>query len=251
MDAQRTAWGVTSDELARGTILQKSPNPHPGMNASDVVTVRLEDGRIVRGIFKAAVGEKTSRFSVGGMQKVFLFPAGTLYKREVAASALSDYLGFDLVPPTVERTVDGEVGSLQLFSENSWPPYMKGRAPPDLSRLDETLANRLAVFDYLVRNVDRDNRNWLVRDDGSHLRPVAIDNGQTFPMADPQMFHLPPDQGKTLNAAQYPSSSTQRLLARANPDVIAQILHDAGLSDAEVEQTLVRLRSMKRQSGML
>ncbi len=59
----------------------------------------------VRAVYKPAQGERP----------LWDFP-GDLYRREVAAWALSDALGWGFVPPTIER--EGGplgIGSLQLF----------------------------------------------------------------------------------------------------------------------------------------
>jgi hypothetical protein len=40
------------------------------------------------------------------------------YKSEIAAYRLDRVRGLDMVPPTVERSVEGESGSLQLWVEN-------------------------------------------------------------------------------------------------------------------------------------
>lgn len=46
---------------------------------------------------------------------------------------------------------------------------------------------RLVVLDYIIRNTDRGNDNWLIKydKDTSELKVAAIDNGLAFPFKHP------------------------------------------------------------------
>lgn len=102
------------------------------------------------------------------------FPYGTLHHREVAAFEFSRLLGWDIVPPTVEREGPEGAGSLQLFIEHD------PREHYFVFREDATLAEqlvRLAVFDLVANNADRKGGH-ILRDAGRRL--WAIDNGLCF-----------------------------------------------------------------------
>lgn len=103
-------------------------------------------------------------------------------RAEVLAYEVSQKFGFRLVPPTVERTIDGRRGSLQLFKASQAKKVGKGftafdsRATEGLT-LDRMELKKQSLFDYLIDNRDRHQSNWLVSPEG---RVVSIDNGNSF-----------------------------------------------------------------------
>ena len=108
------------------------------------------------------------------------FP-GELFRREVAAYALSDALGWDLVPPTVERDGPRGPGSLQLFVPHDPSQHYfalieqrpdEGEGPFDVA------LTRMAMFDMVANNADRKAGHVLrcARTD----RLYGIDNGLCF-----------------------------------------------------------------------
>jgi len=94
------------------------------------------------------------------------------------AAYLTDLLlGFDLVPPTVVRTLPNQntfvnqVGSMQQFIENS-------RVGAELSHeerqaIDKDEVMKLELFDFMIQNSDRHMGNYLVKDG----KIYAIDHG--------------------------------------------------------------------------
>jgi hypothetical protein len=108
-----------------------------------------------------------------GERPLYDFPAGTLYKREVASYEVSEALGWDLVPPTVVRT-DGPlgVGSLQLFIDHDAEQHYF-----TLLAEHQGFFKRLAVFDIICNNADRKSGHCLLDGDG---RIWAVDHGLTF-----------------------------------------------------------------------
>ena len=116
------------------------------------------------GVYKPETGERP----------LHDFPMGTLYRREVGAYALSQLLGWDLVPPTVE--VDGPhgAGSLQLFIDHR--PREHYFVLRETNEHDERLA-QIAVFDLVANNADRKGGHVLLDPDGQLW---CIDNGLCF-----------------------------------------------------------------------
>ncbi len=138
---------------------------HPdASNYTFIVELQLGDCR-AHGVYKPRSGEAP----------LWDFPAGTLYRRECAAYALSKALGWGLIPPTVEREGEAGEGSLQLFVPHD----------PDSNfftfrdeREEESL--RLAVFDVVANNADRKGGHCFV---GPDEQVWAVDNGLTFNIA--------------------------------------------------------------------
>lgn len=109
-----------------------------------------------------------------GERELWDFPPGTLCQRETAAWVVSDFLGWDIVPPTVLRGGPLGDGSVQLFI-----PHNPGRHYFTLvedDRHHRDLA-RMAVFDLLVNNADRKASHVLLSDDG---RLYGVDHGICF-----------------------------------------------------------------------
>jgi hypothetical protein len=98
------------------------------------------------------------------------------WKHEIAAYQLDQLLGLRLVPPTVERKIDGKRGSLQAWADRPLTRFGRGPLPADPS-LAETYIHAQRLFDYLIFNTDRHARNVAF---GSDWRPVAIDQSITF-----------------------------------------------------------------------
>jgi hypothetical protein len=102
------------------------------------------------------------------------------YKSEIAAYELDKLLGLEMIPPTVERRVKGEVGAavmwispVKSFKELGGPPS----APPDKLALWSRQLIRAKMFDNLICNIDPNLGNWLV-DPAWNL--ILIDHTRSF-----------------------------------------------------------------------
>jgi uncharacterized repeat protein (TIGR03843 family) len=109
---------------------------------------------------------------VSGERPLWDFPDGTLAEREVAAYAVSEAMGWRIVPPTVHRDGPYGPGMVQLWVEPD----------PDtdvvaLSRADDPAVRRMAVFDAVVNNADRKIGHLLPTGDG-HV--YGCDHGVCF-----------------------------------------------------------------------
>jgi uncharacterized repeat protein (TIGR03843 family) len=106
------------------------------------------------------------------------FPYGSLHRREVAAFEFARLLGWNIVPPVVERDGPRGIGSMQLFIEHeSQQHYFKLRGN-DVYRAQFV---RLAVFDLVANNADRKGGHILLDPRG---RIWAIDNALSFHRVD-------------------------------------------------------------------
>ena len=109
---------------------------------------------------------------IRGERPLFDFPDGTLACREVAAHAVSEASGWDVVPPTVMREGPFGEGMVQL--------WMEVDESIDLAELvgsDSPALRRIAVLDAVLNNADRKAGHLLALPDG---RVQGIDNGLCF-----------------------------------------------------------------------
>ncbi|NXD06480.1 P4K2B kinase, partial [Nothocercus nigrocapillus] len=150
------------------------------------------------------------------------------YLSEAGAYLVDDKLGLGVVPKT-------KVGSFQLFVEgykeaDYWLRKFETDPLPENTRKEfQSQFERLVILDYVIRNTDRGNDNWLVRyekqDDGSDLsdkdiqwtvtkdpiiKIAAIDNGLAFPFKHPDEWRAYPFHWAWLSQAKAPFSQETR-----------------------------------------
>jgi hypothetical protein len=99
------------------------------------------------------------------------------YKAEIAAYELDKLLKLDMVPPSVERQLEGRRGAAQLWVEGA-TPLARDAPPPGSDRARwEGQVGRMRVFDNLIGNRDRNQGN-ILRDAEWNL--VLIDHSRAF-----------------------------------------------------------------------
>jgi len=87
------------------------------------------------------------------------------YKADIATYRLSRILGMEMIPPGVERAIDGTDGVVRLWIEDleSYEDWIAegNSGTPDSLYLNRQLKDQIA-FDLLIRNTDRNqgNINW-------------------------------------------------------------------------------------------
>ena len=126
----------------------------------------LEDsaGNSVQVVYKPAKGE----------QPLWDFPANSLGKREAAAYEVSQFLGWELVPPTVFRKKKLPLGpgSLQFFFRHD--PAMHFFA---LNGSNHEKLIAICTFDLVINNADRKGGH-ILQDEHGHV--WCIDQGLCF-----------------------------------------------------------------------
>lgn len=100
------------------------------------------------------------------------FPDGTLACREVAAHAVSEASGWDLIPPTVLRDGPFGQGMAQL-----WMEVDESVDVTEIVGEDRPALRRIAVLDAVLNNADRKGGHLLPLPDG---RILGVDNGLCF-----------------------------------------------------------------------
>ncbi|HEX6597080.1 MAG TPA: SCO1664 family protein [Acidimicrobiales bacterium] len=151
------------DVLTKGEITVKGRLP---WSSNGTFLVELcEDGeaRPVRAVYKPLRGERP----------LWDYPPG-LYRREIAAYVTSEWLGWGLVPETVERDGPLGLGSLQRFVDADFNEhYFTLLERPE----HHEGLKRICAFDLVINSGDRKSGHCLVDDDGWIW---AIDNGLSF-----------------------------------------------------------------------
>jgi hypothetical protein len=133
-----------------------------GSNGTFLVQVNHES-RSMRAVYKPKAGE----------QPLSDFPVGTLCKREVATYIFDEFLGWDLVPPTVyRRKAPLGIGSLQAYiPHNPQEHYFQ------LPEVGAAVRSKVLLFDFMLNNADRKAGHFIVDPD---LHVWLIDHGLTF-----------------------------------------------------------------------
>ena len=107
-----------------------------------------------------------------GESPLWDFPAGTLYRREVAAYELSKAIGWPRIPATVvRRRAPHGVGMVQLFVDSDNRHFLG-----EQSLFRDTWI-RVALFDVITNNADRKSGHCLF---DAEDRVWMIDHGLTF-----------------------------------------------------------------------
>ncbi|MDS1268924.1 SCO1664 family protein [Lipingzhangella sp. LS1_29] len=176
---------------------------------------------------------------VAGERPLWDFPQGSLAGREVAAYAVSEALGWRVVPPTVYRSGPYGPGMCQ------W--WIDGDPEVDLVELSRDTQSpglrRMAVFDAVINNADRKI---------GHLLPVpcghlyGCDHGLSFAVPDKlrtvlwqwQGAQLPPDVLDDLRRLEAQLRDSGSPLARCLAEY---------LSPAERRATLHRVMTLRIQ----
>ncbi|XP_032675455.1 uncharacterized protein LOC116846115 [Odontomachus brunneus] len=120
-----------------------------------------------------------------------------------------------------------KVGSFQVFVDgykdaDYWLRRWENESlPARLSREFQLQFERLVILDYIIRNTDRGNDNWLIKydtnigkngTDQGEVKIAAIDNGLAFPFKHPDSWRAYPYHWAWLTQAKQPFSEVTREL---------------------------------------
>lgn len=129
-----------------------------------VFFVELDSGE--KGIFKPKNGERELSIEI---------EAGSYYKRERAVYLVDRFFDFNLVPATVIREINGEIGSFQEFI----PDTVFGYEDFEKLKINKELEKELMkmwILDLIIWSCDRHWLNFLIK----RNKIYAIDNGLSF-----------------------------------------------------------------------
>jgi hypothetical protein len=123
-----------------------------------------------------AAGSPVARFAWKALPPQRRAGYNESYKAEIAAYHLDRLLDMHMVPPVVERQIEGRIGAAVLWIEQTkgWDMKKPIQGPePQWSRQ----VSRMKLFDQLIANIDRNQGN-LLYDADWHL--FLIDHSRAF-----------------------------------------------------------------------
>jgi len=196
-------------------------------HVSQVIEVEMPDGEPA--YLKPAAGEDPDAAGRGDIT-----PAGTGWKREVAACEVDRMLGLEVVPETV--AVNDAIDGPASLQENA--PY--DALDPHDQYLPEDF-DRMAVLDYVTANTDRHESNCRTQIDG---RPAAIDNGYSFPTSS----DVPIKSGFVSDRIDSPlNAEVLRQVRSADARKLRDTLQELGIEASAVEGCVERLQEVQRE----
>jgi uncharacterized repeat protein (TIGR03843 family) len=204
--------------LTRGELTVKGRLPWSS-NATFLVEAALDETTAL-GVYKPERGERP----------LWDFPSG-LFRRELAAWHLSEALGWEVVPLTIERDGPYGPGSVQRFiAADVEQHYSTLREDP---KHHEHL-KRICAFDLIANNADRKSGHCLLAEDGAIY---GIDNGLCFHV-EPKLRTVIWDFGEEPVPAAL-LGDVRRLASSALPPALGELLEAA-----ECQALLRRARAL-------
>jgi hypothetical protein len=160
------------------------------------------------------------------------------YKSEIAAYELDKVLGLDMVPPTVERRINGSLGAIVMWVDGvkGWD-IKQSISPPDAQAWSLQVI-RMKMLDQLIGNIDRNQGN-LLYDGDYHL--VLIDHSRAFTTSSNISRISPPTR---IDAALW-----AKMQALALPDLQAAL--GKWIGKGEISALLKRRDRMQQQIDRL
>ena len=188
------------------------------------------NGVRARAIFRN-VRTETRVAKLPGGQREFSFR--DFYGFEPAAYRLGRLLGFDNIPPSALRRLDGKPGSAQIWIEKATTETRRreaASAPPD--PLDwGRQTQMMLIWDALVGNTDRNLGNYL-----------STPNGQMWMIDHTRSFRRSADLRGTQLIARCERGAWERLRSVADAEIAASVKED--LRPPEISSLLERRRKL-------
>ncbi len=169
--------GETAEAFLRTAKVVRHRPLHTGVTGSEQLT--LTDGTAIHRAVWKTINEfhpGLTSFEGGGT----ILDYEDSYRFEIAAYELDKLLGFELVPPTVERVLGNKTGSLQMWVEGAiteWDRKQRGLTPPDHEQWNRQI-HAVRLLQQLSFDWDAQNIHNVLVDDS--FRVYAIDFSRSF-----------------------------------------------------------------------
>ncbi len=169
---------IPAPEAGKCSLIWAGHEPEIEKMLSEGKVLKLEDVPI--GVTKpqraTLEGEPAMRFAWKALRPGYSKGFMESYKAEIAAYKFDRMLGLNMVPPIVERNMNGSNGAAVLWVENTrgWSVEKPPQGPEPKWSLQLT---RMKMFDLLIANIDRNQGN-LIYDHDWHL--FLIDHSRAF-----------------------------------------------------------------------
>ncbi|XP_070998751.1 phosphatidylinositol 4-kinase type 2-beta, partial [Oncorhynchus clarkii lewisi] len=162
-----------------------------------------------------------------------------------------------------------KLGSFQLFVEgyheaDYWLRRFEAEPLPENTRKQlQSQFERLVILDYVIRNTDRGNDNWLIKyekpgegEGEKAIQIAAIDNGLAFPFKHPDEWRAYPFHWACLPQAKVPfSQETRELVLSRLSDMnfvqdLCEDLYELFMADKGFDKTMFE-RQMSVMRGQI
>ena len=169
---------IPAPEAGKCSLVWAGHEPEIEKMLAEGKVLKLEDVPI--GVTKpqraTLEGEPAMRFAWKALRPGYSKGFMESYKAEIAAYKFDRLLGLNMVPPIVERNMNGSNGAAVLWVENTrgWSVEKPPQGPEPKWSLQLT---RMKMFDLLIANIDRNQGN-LIYDSDWHL--FLIDHSRAF-----------------------------------------------------------------------
>jgi hypothetical protein len=173
--------GSEAEAFLRTAKIVKRKAIGKGITGSDQLT--LSDGAVThRAVWKTIDESRRGITTYPGIGAIV--DAEDSYRFEIAAYELDKLLGFDLVPPTVERSINGRRGAVQMWIEGAMTEgerKRRGLKPPDPDAWNAQI-HRLRLFHQLTFDWDAQNIENTLFD--ASFRVYGVDFSRSFAVYD-------------------------------------------------------------------
>ena len=163
------------------------------------------------------------------------------YRSEIAAYELDKLLGLEMVPPTVEKRVEGDLGAAVMWATPTKSfAQMGGKGAPTpppifVAKFSRELV-RAKMFDNLIANIDPNLGNWLV---DPSWNVILIDHSRTL-TTNTRLVH---------KMAHIDRELWEKMQALTEPQLKAAI--GKWLGDREIRALLERRRKLGKEIDKL
>ena len=158
--------GLSPAEQENFLLTAKVIRSHPlSVGVTRSIRATLSDGKLTHDAHIQHVDESEPSFELATGYELNFRDS---YKFNIAAYRLDRMLGLGMIPPAVDRKIDGKPAALSWWVDDVMMTektrYTSKLKPPDSDVWNQQIY-RLRVFDQLIYNIDRNLGNMVISND--------------------------------------------------------------------------------------